>query len=76
MLRVRASRAISRRLLRSERMICSEIAIRGHWSQRYVDALFLALRREAGHCSRCADWEAMREREAETLDDFRSQGWL
>jgi hypothetical protein len=57
-------------------MICSEIAMRKHWAERYVDALFLALRRETGHCGRCLDWEARQEREPDTLDDFRGAGWL
>lgn len=75
-LRVRLSRAISRRLLRSERMTCSELALRKHPAERWVDALFWLLRGERGHCDGCARWEARQEREADALDDFRREGWL
>lgn len=75
-IRVRLSRALSRRLLRSERMTCSELALRKHPAERWVDALFWLLRGETRHSERCADWEAHREREADAVDDFRRAGWL
>jgi hypothetical protein len=73
-LRVRMSRSISRRLLGAERMLCSEIVLRGHWSERYIDALFLALRGERWHCLDCAVWEANREPGA--VDELRRSGLL
>ena len=85
MIRVRISRAISRRLLRSEAMVCSEIAARRHWSERYVDALFLVLRQEHGHCAACLAWESAtapdpmaehRFTPAADVAGYRRAGWL
>lgn len=58
MLRVRISRAISRRILKSDHMVCAELSLRRHWSEPYIDVLFLAMRGETRHSERCADWEA------------------
>lgn len=76
MLRVRASRWIARRLGHSDRMLCTQIHLYAHPSERFIDALFYALRRERGHCGRCAAWEAAQEREPGMLDYLRAQGWL
>ena len=72
--RVRASRAISRRLFRIEVMVCA-LADWHRWRVRH--ALNLAFRwRDRDHCGLCADWEARQGREPDWLDDLRRQGWL
>jgi hypothetical protein len=74
MIRVRASRAISRRLLGAEVMLCA-LADWHRW--RIRPALNLVFRwRERDHCAICADWEARQEREPDPTDYWRSQGWL
>lgn len=74
MIRVRASRAVSRRLLRSDRMVCTEVARRGHWSERFIDALFLALRGERWHCLDCSIWES--NQRGSVVDELRRSGLL
>ena len=73
-LRVRLSRAISRRLFRAEHMLCA-LADWHRWPIRR--ALNLAfLWRERDHCASCADWEARQGREGDLLDEWRAEGWL
>lgn len=76
MLRVRLSRALSRRVLRSEAMICAEASWHAHWSVPWIDAVFWLIRRERGHCAASARWEARQERETTLLDEWRGEGWL
>lgn len=57
--RVRASRAISRRILRSEAMLCA-LADWHRWRIRHALNLAFAWR-DRDHCALCADWEAAQE---------------
>lgn len=80
--RVRASRAISRRLFRIDVMICA-LADWHRWRVRH--ALNLAFRwRDRDHCGLCADWEARAQAQEATIaatssafvDDARRLGLL
>lgn len=76
MIRVRASRALSRAVLGRDVMLCA-LAEWHRWRiRRLLNALaFWDWGRD--HCASCADWEARRERDpVDVLDDWRAQGWL
>jgi hypothetical protein len=73
MIRVRASRWLSRWLLGRDVMLCA-IADAYRWRARTaLDMLFFW---DRPHCERAADWESFRGRDKDFIDTARRSGWL
>lgn len=74
MLRVRLSRAISRRLFGGDTMLCTRAELYRHPVRHLFNLAFLWRERE--HCDASLRWEARQEREPEALDWWRRSGLL
>ena len=72
--RVAISRAISRRLLGLDVMLCAVADQRRLWIRHPLNYLFRW--RDRDHCAASADYEARQEREPDPTDYWRSNGWL
>ena len=55
-------------------MLCTEIFLRGHEAERFIDAFFLAVRGERWHCLDCSIWES--NQRLDLIDELRRSGLL